>query len=69
MGITPTTIVKAIPKQSVQLDETKHMSRHDLEVYAIELESAMKRFAEELDFERAIEYRDKLSRIQKELSK
>ncbi|MDE1862373.1 MAG: excinuclease ABC subunit UvrB [Thaumarchaeota archaeon] len=69
MGITPTTIIKAIPKQTVQLDETKHMSRHDLEIYAIELESAMKRFAEELDFERAIEYRDKLSRIQKELAK
>lgn len=69
MGIIPTTIVKAIPKQTVQLDEVKHMSRHDLEVYAIELESAMKRFAEELDFERAIEYRDKLSRIQKELAK
>jgi len=69
MGITPTTIIKAIPKQTVELDEVKHMSRHDLEVYAIELESAMKRFAEELDFERAIEYRDKLTRIQKELAK
>ncbi len=69
MKITPATIIKAIPKQTVQLDEVKHMSRHDLEVYAIELESAMKRFAEELDFERAIEYRDKLTRIQKELAK
>ena len=68
-GITPTTIIKAIPKQTIQLDETKHMSHHDLQVYAIELESAMKRFAEELDFERAIEYRDKLSRIQKELAR
>ncbi|MDE1816675.1 MAG: excinuclease ABC subunit UvrB [Thaumarchaeota archaeon] len=69
MKITPTTIVKAIPQQATQLDETKHMSRHDLEVYAIELESSMKRFAEELDFEHAIEYRDKLTKIQKELAK
>ncbi|MDE1763801.1 MAG: excinuclease ABC subunit UvrB [Thaumarchaeota archaeon] len=69
MKITPTTIVKAIPQQTIQLDETKHMSRHDLEVYAIELESSMKRFAEELDFERAIEYRDRLTKIQKELAK
>lgn len=69
MGITPSTIIKAIPKQEVQLDETKHMSRHDLQTYAIELESSMKRFAEELDFERAIEYRDKLTKIQKELAK
>jgi excinuclease ABC subunit B len=69
MNIIPTTIVKAIPQQTTQLDETKHMSRHDLEVYAIELESSMKRFAEELDFEHAIEYRDKLTKIQKELAK
>ncbi len=69
MGIIPTTIVKMIPQQAAQLDEIKHMSRHDLEVYAIELESSMKRFAEELDFERAIEYRDKLTKIQKELAK
>lgn len=69
MGITPTTIVKAIPQKTIQLDETKSMSRHDLEAYAIEVEAAMKRFAEELDFEQAIEYRDKLSKIQKELAK
>ncbi len=30
MNIIPTTIVKAIPQQTTQLDETKHMSRHDL---------------------------------------
>jgi excinuclease ABC subunit B len=69
MGIVPTTIVKAIPEQTIQLDEVKHMSRHDLQTYAIELEATMKRYAEDLDFERAIECRDRLSRIQKELSK
>ncbi|OLD31660.1 MAG: excinuclease ABC subunit B, partial [Thaumarchaeota archaeon 13_1_40CM_2_39_13_2] len=58
MGIKPTTIVKAIPAQTAKLDELKHMSNHDLLKYAIETEAAMKRFAEELDFERAIEYRD-----------
>ena len=69
MGITPTTIVKAIPEQTIQLDEVKHMSRHDLQTFAIEIEATMKRCAEELDFEGAIEYRDKLTKIQKELSK
>jgi excinuclease ABC subunit B len=69
MGIIPTTIVKAIPKKTIELDEVKHMSRHDLQTYAIEIEVIMKRFAEELDFERAIESRDKLTRIQKELAK
>jgi excinuclease ABC subunit B len=67
MGITPTTIVKAIPEQTIVLDETKHMSKHDIQTLAIEIESMMKRFAEELDFEHAIEYRDKLTRLQKQL--
>ncbi len=69
MEITPTTIVKAIPQQTIQLDEVKHMSRHDLETYAIELEATMKKYAEDLDFENAIQYRDKLAKIQKELAK
>ena len=69
MGITPSTIVKAIPEQITTLDEIKHLSRHDLIKEAIETEAAMKRFAEELDFEHAIEYREKLAQIQKELRK
>ncbi len=69
MGITPSTIVKAIPEQTTTLDEIKHLSRHDLIKEAIESEATMKRFAEELDFERAIEYREKLAQIQKELRK
>lgn len=69
MGITPSTIVKAIPEQITTLDEIKHLSRHDLIKEAIETEATMKRFAEELDFERAIENREKLAQIQKELRK
>ncbi|MGI0101686.1 MAG: excinuclease ABC subunit UvrB [Nitrosotalea sp.] len=67
MGITPATIVKAIPAQTIVLEETKHMSRHDLQTLAIEIESTMKRYAEDLDFENAIEYRDKLTKIQRQL--
>jgi len=67
MGITPTSIIKAIPQQTITLDETKHMSKHDIQTLAIEIEATMKRFAEDLDFEHAIEYRDKLTRIQKQL--
>ena len=68
-GIIPTTIVKAIPLQSTNLDEIKFMSKHDLLKYAIETEATMKRFAEELDFEKAIEYREKLAQIQKGMKK
>jgi len=67
MGITPTSIIKAIPQQTITLDETKHMSKHDIHTLAIEIEATMKRYAEDLDFEHAIEYRDKLTRIQKQL--
>lgn len=67
MGIIPATIIKAIPKQTTVLDGTKHMSKHDLQNLAIEIETAMKHFAEELDFENAIEYRDKLTKIQRQL--
>jgi excinuclease ABC subunit B len=69
MGIMPSTIVKAIPEMTVKLDEINHMSKHDLMEYAIETETAMKRFAEDLDFERAIEYREKLAQIQKVLKR
>jgi excinuclease ABC subunit B len=67
MGIIPASIIKAIPQQTIVLDETKHMSKHDIQTLAIEIEATMKRYAEELDFEHAIEYRDKLTRIQKQL--
>ncbi len=67
MGIIPATIVKAIPAQTIVLEETKHMSKHDLQTLAIEIEATMKRYAEDLDFENAIEYRDKLTKIQRQL--
>ena len=67
MGITPATIVKAIPAQTIVLEEIKHMSKHDLQTLAIEIEATMKRYAEDLDFENAIEYRDKLTNIQRQL--
>ena len=54
MGITPASIVKAIPQQTIVLDETKHMSKHDIQTLAIEIETTMKRYAEDLDFEHAI---------------
>ncbi len=67
MGIIPTTIVKAIPQQTIVLDEIKHMSKHDIHALAVEIEASMKRYAEDLDFERAIEFRDRLTKIQKQL--
>jgi excinuclease ABC subunit B len=36
---------------------------------AIDIEASMKKYAEDLDFERAIECRERLKRIQKEIEK
>ncbi|MBM3894947.1 MAG: excinuclease ABC subunit UvrB [Thaumarchaeota archaeon] len=68
-NITPKTIIKSIPAQVATLDDIKHKSGHDLAKEMIELEAEMKKFAESLDFERAIECREKIRRMQKELEK
>ena len=68
-GITPRTIIKSIPEQQVILDEIKNKSKHDLRKDMIEIEAQMKKFSVDLDFERAIECRDKIRNIQKILEK
>jgi excinuclease ABC subunit B len=69
--ITPKTIVKPIPESIKEIAdvqvETKSMAREDLFKLAIETETTMKRFAEELEFEKAIMFREKLDKIRKAL--
>jgi excinuclease ABC subunit B len=68
--ITPKSIIKAIPERTdiandemgIQLN-TKSMTRLDLVRVALETETTMKRFAEDLDFENAIKFRNKLAKI------
>ena len=70
-AITPKTIVKPIAESIGEVGEveveTKSMARQDLLKLAVETEATMKRFAEELDFEKAILFREKLVRIRKAL--
>ena len=66
-NITPQTIIKSVPEQITTLDESKLKSIHDLATDIIELESQMKKYSEELDFERAIECRDRIKRLEKEI--
>ena len=68
-GITPKTIIKSIPDQVATLDDLKNKTQHDLSREIIEIETQMKKYAEELDFENAIACRDRLRRIQVELEK
>ena len=65
--ITPATIVKAVPEGETRLDEVKNMSKHDLGQMEITLEAQMAGYAHDLDFERAIECRDRIKSIQREI--
>lgn len=67
--ITPKTIIKSIPAQATALDDVKNKTSYDLNNEAIETEAQMKKYAVDLDFEKAIECRDRLRRIQIELEK
>ena len=66
-GIIPRTIVKSVPEQETALDDSKLKSIHDLTNDIIDLDAQMKKYSEELDFERAIECRDRIKRIEKEI--
>jgi len=70
--ITPRSIIKAIPEAAKEISEdvsveTKSMARKDLVRLAVETEATMKRLAEELEFEKAIMFREKLAKIRKAL--
>jgi len=73
--ITPQSIIKAIPDKAGEIPDedldvhlnTKSMTRIDLVKVALETESTMKKYAEDLDFENAIKFRDKLAKIKNAL--
>lgn len=68
-AISPKSVVKSIPERAtdnrVLLLNTKSMTKSDLIKLSLETEASMKKFAEELDFEKAIEFREKLTTIKK----
>ena len=66
-NITPQSIIKSVPEQVTALDESKLKSIHDLRTDVIDLEAQMKICSEDLDFERAIECRDRIKRLEKEI--
>ena len=53
--------------KEVALDDSKLKSIHDLATDIIDLDAQMKKYSEELDFEHAIECRDRIKRIEKEI--
>ena len=65
--IKPRTIAKPVPAARGSLDDVKNMTRHDLEKSADSLREMMEKYSKEMDFERAIECRDRLSRVEREM--
>jgi excinuclease ABC subunit B len=65
-GITPATIVKPVREKQVDIKTTKHLPKGDIPNLLIELQAAMDKAAAELDFERAIEMRDRIKSLEKE---
>jgi excinuclease ABC subunit B len=75
-NITPRSVKKPVP-ESVQdiygngrpsnIETIKSMTKSDLLRLAVETESIMKKYADDLDFENAIKFRQKLTRVRKAL--
>ncbi|MDD3159565.1 MAG: excinuclease ABC subunit UvrB [Candidatus ainarchaeum sp.] len=68
-GITPTTIIKSIEEQKIILKDTKHIPFREKEKLVTQLEIEMREAAERLEFELAIELRDQIDNLKKDLEK
>ncbi|MGZ5547319.1 MAG: excinuclease ABC subunit UvrB [Nitrososphaeraceae archaeon] len=68
--ITPISISKPIIKDKnsqTQREYFKSMSKNDLRKLSVETEALMNKYAEELEFEKAIQLREKLKKIHQEI--
>ncbi|MGN6559814.1 MAG: excinuclease ABC subunit UvrB [Candidatus Nitrosocosmicus sp.] len=66
-NISPRTIIKQVPEKVSNVYkfdiDLKTMTRNDLIELSIKTEKQMNKFAEDLDFEKAIQYREELKKI------
>lgn len=62
-GITPQTVVKSVAAKTREIKGAKHLPKAEVEKKLIELDAEMKKAAEQLDFERAIQLRDAIARL------
>ena len=66
-GIVPETIRKPIREKVVDITDVKHIPKTDIPNVIIELDAEMREAAERLDFERAIQVRELIKRLEKEI--
>ncbi len=66
-NITPQTIIKSIQDKKREIKGIKHLSSEDIMKKIIQTEADMKKSAEKLDFEKAIELRNLLEELKKQI--
>jgi excinuclease ABC subunit B len=66
-GIVPKTICKPIREKVTEVTDARHIPRSEVPSRIIELDAEMKKAAERLDFERAIQLRDAIRKLEKEV--
>lgn len=62
-GIVPTTIVKPIKEKVVEVKDVKHIPRREIPAVLVDLDVEMRKAADALDFEKAIQLRDRINRL------
>jgi len=67
-GIVPKTVFKPIREKVTEVTDTRHIPRSEIPARIIELDAEMKKAAERLDFERAIQLRDAIRRLEREVA-
>ncbi|MFA5365283.1 MAG: excinuclease ABC subunit UvrB [Candidatus Bathyarchaeia archaeon] len=66
-GITPRTIVKGVAESGHTIKGTKHLPKSEIHKQLIELDAQMRAAAERLEFEKAIQFRDRIQELEKSL--
>jgi excinuclease ABC subunit B len=66
-NIIPQTIVKKVSEKEGIIKGSKHLTKSDIQRQIIELDAKMREAAQKLDFEKAIELRDIINTLNKDL--
>jgi excinuclease ABC subunit B len=66
--IHPKTIIKPIKEEEVDLRDTKHIPKKNIPKMIVEAEKEMRAAADQLDFERAIYFRERIKELKKRIN-
>lgn len=66
-NITPQTIIKSVPEGKRPIKGTKHLPKSEIQIRLIDYDAKMRAAATRLDFEKAIEFRDRIQELENSL--